>query len=95
MAADGGPGTPDALAFIQYVNDPTGNAEQLAVVVFRQTGGGYQFVKRLPPNTAGNLAPGAVVRFQNGQASWSMEVLRASDSRSMPTGRKQVSVSIR
>ena len=89
-----GPGTPDALAFVQYVNDPTGNAQQLAVAVFRQTGDGYQFVKRLP-TMVGNLAPGAAVRFQHGQATWTAVALQRSDSRSMPTGHKQVTVSIR
>ena len=93
--AGGGSGSPDAIAFVQYLNDPTGNAEQLAVAVFRQTGGNYQFVKRLPPATVGNLASGAAVRFQNGQASWAAEALRAGDSRSMATGRRQVTVSIR
>ena len=93
--AGGGPGTPDALAFIQYLGDPTGNAEQFAVAVFRQTGAGYQFVRRLPPAMVGNLAPGAAVRFGNGQASWTATALQRSDSRSMPTGHKQVTVSIR
>ena len=86
---------PMPLAFVEYLNDPTGSAEQLAVAVFRQTDGGYQFVKRLPSNMVGNLAPGTAVRFQNGQASWAAEALRAGDSRSMATGRKQVTVSIR
>ena len=93
--AGDGPGIPDALAFVQYLNDPTGNAEQLAVAVFRQTGDGYQFVKRLPPTMVGNLAPGTAVRFQHGQASWTATALQRSDSRSMPTGHKQVTVSIR
>ncbi len=93
--AGGGSGTPDALAFVQYVNDPTGSAEQLAVAVFRQTGDGYQFVKRLPPTMVGNLAPGAAVQFQHGQESWTAAALQGSDSRSMSTGHKQVTVSIR
>ncbi len=93
--AGDGPGTPDALAFIRYLTDPTGSAEQVVVAVFRQSGGGYEFVKRLPTALVGNVVPGAAVRFQHGQASWSAEALRSGDSRSMPTGHKQVTVSIR
>ena len=93
--AGGGSGAPDALVFVRYVGDPTGNAEQLAVAVFRQDGEEYRFVRRLPPAAVGNLTPGTAVRFDRGQASWSIEVLRPGDSRSMPTGHKQVSVSMR
>ena len=93
--AGDGPGAPDAVAFVQYVNDPTGSAQQLAVAVFRQTGDRYQFVKRLPSAMVGNLMPGTAVRFQDGQASWTAAALQRNDSRSMPTGHKQVTVSIR
>ena len=95
--ADGGAGSPDALAFIRFVDDPSGNGEQLAVALFHQsrTGADYQFVKRLPAAQVGDVVPGTPVRFEHGRASWTMLSLQSDDSRSMPTGRRQASVSLR
>ena len=95
--ADGGAGSPDALAFIRFVDDPSGNGEQLAVALFHQfrPGADYRLVKRLPPAQVGDVAPGTLVRFERGRAIWTMLSLQSDDSRSMPTGRKQTSVSLR
>ena len=95
--ADGGAGSPDALAFIRFVDDPSGNGEQLAVALFHQSrsGADYRFVKRLPPAQVGDVAPGTPVRFEHGRATWTMLSLQSDDSKSMPTGRRQTSVSLR
>lgn len=82
----------DAVAFATYINDPTGNAQQFAVAVFRKDGGRYRFVRNAdsvlgqePTNIA----------FREGKVEFDTATLRDSDSRCCPTGRTHWSVPLR
>ncbi len=94
--ADGGPGTPDAMALITYLADPTGNAQQTVAAAFRQDGTGqYRFIRRLNGASGTGVVPGTPVRFSGGKVMLTIQAMRPGDSRCCPTGRKQVSLDLR
>lgn len=86
------PSGDEAVAFATYINDPTGNAQQFAVAVFRKEGGGWRFVRnaeRVLGQEPSNVA------FRGGKVEFDTATLRDSDSRCCPTGRKHWSVPLR
>ncbi len=94
--ADGGSGTPDAVAVVNYTADPTGNGTDVAAAAFhRDAGGSYRFVRRLNGIEGDGVAPGTQVRFGGGKAVMTVVVLKPTDSRCCPTGRKSVSLALR
>ena len=94
--ADGGSGTPDEVAVVNYTTDPTGNGTAVAAAAFRQdAGGSYRFVRRLNGIEGNGIAPSTQVRFGGGKAAMTVVVLKHTDSRCCPTGRKLVSLALR
>jgi hypothetical protein len=86
------PSGDEAVAFATYINDPTGNAQQFAVAVFRKDGGGWRFVRnadRVLGQEPSNVA------FRGGKVEFDTATMRDSDSRCCPTGRTHWSVPLR
>jgi hypothetical protein len=83
----------DALAFVYYLGDPTGNAENLQVAYFRRFGDRFQFVKKIP-NVYGQVTAKTVVVFSSGMATFSLRTLKPTDSLCCPTGQTKYSVRI-
>lgn len=86
------PSGEEAVAFATYINDPTGNAQQFAVAVFRKDGGRWRFVRtadRVLGQEPSNIA------FRGGKVEFDTATLRDSDSRCCPTGRTHWSVNLR
>lgn len=81
-----------AVAFATYVNDPTGNAEQFAVAIFRKGPDGWRFVRNVP-GLAGKSA--SDVTFRGDTVGFVTEVWRENDGHCCPTGRKRWTVSLR
>lgn len=86
------PGGGVALAFLTWLPDPTGNAEQTAAAVFRDGPEGWHLARRLPGIHA---KPTGAATFQGGTALFAVEVLRPGDARCCPTGRRTVRVNLR
>ena len=82
----------EAVAFASYINDPTGNAQQTAIAIFRKDQGDWRFVRNVPD--VRGLSP-SNVSFRSGKVEFDTAVLRDSDSRCCPTGRKHWSVPLR
>ena len=94
--ADGGAGTPDAAAFVTYLTDPTGNGQSVAAASFHWDGDGlYRFNRRLYGLEGEMVAPGSRPRWGSGKVAVTMVVLKPTDSRCCPTGRKVVSLQVR
>jgi len=86
------PSGDEAVAFATYINDPTGNAQQFAVAVFRKEGGSWRFVRnadRVLGQDPSNIA------FKGGKVEFDTATLRDSDTRCCPTGRKHWVVPLR
>lgn len=81
-----------AVAFATYLNDPTGNAEQFAVAVFRKGPEGWRFARNVP-GLSGKSATNVV--FRGDKVGFDTEVWRKNDSRCCPTGRKHWTISLR
>lgn len=81
-----------AVAFATYVNDPTGNAEQFAVAVFRKDSSGWRFVRNVP-GLGGKSATN--VAFLGDKVGFDTEVWRKNDGHCCPTGRKHWTISLR
>ncbi len=87
---------PDAVAIVTFLIDPTGNAMGTAAAAFREDAHGrYRFVRRLDSIEGSGIAPGSRVRFGGGKAVMTVMVLRPTDGRCCPTGRKQLSLDLR
>lgn len=86
------PSGDEAVAFATYINDPTGNAQQFAVAVFRKEGGDWRFVRnadRVLGQEPSNIA------FRGGKVEFDTATLRDSDTRCCPTGRTHWAVPLR
>lgn len=86
------PSGDEAVAFATYINDPTGNAQQFAVAVFRNEGGRWRFVRnadRVLGQEPTNVA------FRSGKVEFDTATMRDSDSRCCPTGRTHWVVPLR
>ena len=83
----------ERLAFlsVRWQSDPTGNAMDHHGFVFMDTGRGYRLVAERP--IEGETV--SAVRFQSGLVTYVTEELRATDSRSNPTGGKRSSIAFR
>ena len=81
-----------AVAFATYVNDPTGNAEQFAVAIFRKNSNGWQFLRNVQ-GPSGKSASN--VTFRGDNVGFDTEVLRKNDGRCCPTGRKHWTIPLR
>lgn len=81
-----------AVAFATYVNDPTGNAEQFAMAIFRKGPNGWRFMRNVP-RLAGKSASN--VTFRGDHVGFVTEVWRKTDFRCCPTGSKHWTVSLR
>ena len=94
-SADGGAGQPDAVALVLYNTSTEGSGHFAAMAQFRQEGGQFRFVRKLPYPVGEALAPGSQVRFGGGKVTVTIEVLKPTDPRCCPTGRKVVALSLR
>ena len=94
--ADGGVGTPDAVAFVTYNTDLLGNSQNIVAAAFHRDGDSpYRFNRRLYGLEGEMVAPGSRPRWGSGKVAVTMVVLKPTDSRCCPTGRKVVSLQVR
>jgi len=84
----------DALTFVYYSGDPTGNGIALATAYFHRDGSNYRFMKTFPDVFGEGPVKGTTVRFLPGKARFSMAVLRANDPHCCPTGRASYTVTL-
>ena len=93
--ADGGTSDKDALAIVNYLNDPSGNSGSIAGAYFKRDGSGYRFVKTVPGVSGQGVAPGTKVRFGGGKAVLIMLTMRPGDFSCCLTGKTPLTVSLR